>query len=139
MSKQKAVYKPQVLCPSCGNASNIDYCSPGVQYTWWCSNDDCGRQYRFTINEDWSVESEPTGVVVTRTKVTLKIKKVDDDIFVTIKGRKINGEHNDRYYYEEHTCPVNLFRDGIEVRVGEDTDPHGIFQYVKTEELSEGE
>jgi len=131
--KQDAIYKPQVMCPSCGKMSNIDYCKPGGEYTWWCNNDDCGRQYNFKINNDWSVESEPTGTIVTRTDVTLRVRGTN--ILFVIMGRAYNGEHNDKYFYEEHTCPVNLLNDGIEVYDGDIEDPHGIFEYISTEKL----
>ena len=31
-----------------------------------------------------------------------------------------------RYYYEEHTCPINYLRDVLQVKVQHDDDPHGL-------------
>jgi hypothetical protein len=67
--KQPAIFKPQVLCPSCGKSSDLDYCTIGYEYTWWCGNDRCGRQYSFKINKDWSVDSKPRGTIVKKTNV----------------------------------------------------------------------
>lgn len=37
------------------------------------------------------------------------------------------------YYYEEGTCPVNVLNGRFEkVIVDGDTDPHGLFEYVRT-------
>jgi len=135
--EQKPIFKPQVACPSCGALSAIDYCRFGIDYTWWCDNTDCGKQYSFVINPDWSVVSCPTGTITTKTAVTLKVKKIDEDIFICLKGMELNGEHNDEYYYNEHTCPVNLIRGGLAVYTLIDNDPHGIFEYVKTESMEE--
>jgi hypothetical protein len=133
--KQKPTYKPQVACPSCGNLSAIDYCAKGTEYTWWCDNDDCGKQYAFTINADWSVDSKPTGKLVTRTAVTLIIKPQKEAITVCVKGYKFDGEHNDEYYYTEGTCPVNLFTNGLHTSLGDAEDSHDFFSYVDTVDL----
>lgn len=136
MNYHPPVYKPQVPCPSCGQLYSIDYVTKNILYTWWCHNDKCGRQFNFKANDDWSTESEPTGISITRTKVTLKIPPQEEDILILVKGRSYNDGHdNDRYFYEEHNCPVNLFGDGIEVKLGNRKDPHRLFKYVKTEKL----
>jgi hypothetical protein len=135
MKTNPATYKPQVPCPSCGTLSAIDYCNKNQIYTWWCKNDPCGKQYKFIINDDWSTKTEPTGTIITRTAVTLKVKKTQDDLFIVVKGMLFDGKDNSKYYYQESTCPVNLIREGLEVRLGEDDDPHGVFEYVKTESL----
>ena len=46
---------------------------------------------------------------------------------------KYPAEYDD-YFYNEHTCPTNFMPDVIGVRTDDgDTDPHGLFAYVKTE------
>lgn len=138
MSYHEPIFRPKVACPACNNLSDIDYCSFDTTYTWWCSNNDCGKQYKFTINPDWSFTAVSTGVIVIRTKVTLKIKSTSEDIYITLMGYAYNNkENNDEYYYNEHLCPSNLIVDGLEVKIGDNCDPHGIFEYVKTENLKE--
>lgn len=41
-------------------------------------------------------------------------------------------ERTDRatYFYEEHTCPTNWMREVVEISVGENSDPHGLFRFV---------
>ena len=136
--KQSPIYKPQVLCPSCGDPSDIDYCTIGYKYTWWCGNDESGKQYTFIINNDWSVESEPTGVVVSRTAVLLKSKPQKGNIFLVVKGTSFNDTEDDyKYLYEEHHCPTNILQDVKELIVDGNIDKHGLFEYVgKIEEYS---
>jgi len=134
--KQDPIYKPQVLCPSCGKSSNIDYCSINSKYTWWCSNDNCGKQYSFIINKDWSVESEPTGTIVTSTIVTLELPLQKSSIFLKVKGKMFNGEHNDEYFYNEHTCPINILHSAEDIIIEGCDDRHGVFRYIKTEILN---
>lgn len=41
-------------------------------------------------------------------------------------------EHQ-RYYYNEHTCPTNWFRNVEEIIFQKDKDPHGVFEFVSVE------
>jgi len=143
MNLQPPIFKPQVACPSCGELSSIDYCAENHLYIWWCNNSSCGKQYSFTINGDWSVYSKPTGLVITRTAVTLEILPQVLPILVTVKGynysdnSKKENLNNDIYFYNQGTCPANLFRDCLEVSIGDDYDPHGLFKHVKTTTVDE--
>ena len=129
---QKPIYKPQVACPSCGELSAIDYCKKDYQYTWWCSNEKCGKQYSFVIKDDWSVESEPTGVVVERELVLLEMKPQKESVFIVVKAIVADEVRYHEYFYNEHSCPVNYFNQTEEVSLGEYEDPHGLFRYVKS-------
>jgi len=54
-------------------------------------------------------------------------------------GTKDNYEAGCEYFYDEHTCPVNWM--GVECLYdnrNNDTDPHGMFEYVGHEEYPEG-
>jgi len=37
---------------------------------------------------------------------------------------------NDRYYFEEHTCPVNILRSAQNIIYDGDDDRHGLFEYI---------
>ena len=41
------------------------------------------------------------------------------------------------YYYEEHTCPTNFIRVPM-IAVDGDTDPHGIFRFVRSVWMTPG-
>ena len=67
-----------------------------------------------------------------------------DPIYLVVKGMRMESpdkpkteeEHREhsRYFYEEHTCPVNYLRDTLSVIHGNpwkcDDDPHGLFKYI---------
>jgi hypothetical protein len=66
--------------------------------------------------------------------VFLEIPPQEKSIYLKIKGmywHKDNVESHNEYFYEEHTCPVNYFRDVEEIWLGvEGEDPHGLAKYV---------
>lgn len=137
MKHQDPTYLLQIACPSCGDLSDVSYCEIGAMYTWWCDNRSCGKQYKFKVNPDGSTDSVPTGTVITSVEVTLKIPPQKEDIFVTVLGGISNEDTDDSYCFEATTCPVNLFAKGVEVSLGNNEDPHGLFKHVKTEKIGE--
>lgn len=42
-------------------------------------------------------------------------------------GRK---ERDQSFYYNEHTCPTNWIKDVVGIVIGNDPDPHGLFEFV---------
>jgi len=135
--KQSPHFRPLVLCPSCKDESDISHCTIGKEYTWWCRNGDCGKQYRFVIADDWSVESEPTGIVVKKTIVTLELPPQEHSIYLEVEGLKTldnDDINNDKYFYEEHICPENILRATTSITIDGDDDRHGLFKYIKTEQ-----
>ncbi len=129
--KQKPTYLPHVACPSCGFLSVIDYTTIGQEYTWWCGNDECGKQYKWIQNENGSIDAEPTGITVRKNSVLLKLEPQKETIFLTVKGTK-DTRDNEEYYYNEHACPVSFLQNAEELFLGKREDPHGLFQYVRS-------
>jgi hypothetical protein len=43
-------------------------------------------------------------------------------------------EANERYFYNEHTCPTNWVREIEEIEFEGDRDPHGVFKFVSVED-----
>lgn len=125
--KQQPAYVPHVACPSCGNLSRIDFAIKNYKYTWWCHNEDCGKQYSWTWNDDESIDAEPTGTVIERNSVLLELPPQTESIYLILKGTK--GK-NTEYLYNEHQCPSNYLRDVTEVYINDDPDPHGLFKFV---------
>lgn len=136
--KSSVVMVPHVACPSCDNLSAVDHVQDGQEMTWWCDNDLCGHQYRFTINNG-EIDSQSTGVIVSKTSVLLK----RGDLSIIVKGVKITDPYDDhysgydedgcnRFFYEESTCPSNYLRETEEVFYNGQSDVHGLFEYVGT-------
>jgi hypothetical protein len=85
------------------------------------------------------VEISKTDRSKRRTTVILQIPPQTDPIVFEVQGWEysdIGGtaeekrEHT-RYYYEEHTCPTNWFRDVKKISIGDDDDPHGLVVFVE--------
>ena len=43
-------------------------------------------------------------------------------------------ESNEKYFYDEHTCPTNWTSQIAEIIFEGDHDPHGVFQFVSVED-----
>lgn len=133
--KTKPTMLPHVACPSCGVLSAIDYCDKEQEYIWWCSNDSCGKQYRWIWHQDGTIDAEPTGIKTKRTSVLLKLLPQKKIIYIVVKGMRFDGgddDNNDEYFYNERTCPINYLNKIELICIGQDDDPHGLFEYVET-------
>lgn len=54
-------------------------------------------------------------------------------VYFVIEGLATVGENpvdHSRYYYEEHTCPINFIHGVPLIANGGDLDPHGLFEVV---------
>jgi len=130
--------KYSVSCPSCGDGQfgithlidksvgKIDTYGP-----WYC--DQCGDGYKISImDRDVYIDLVPgekkrKSIVLLRSGYVLLI--VEGMYF---DESEIDDHH--AYYYNEHTCPTNYMpnvRMVIDLR-DYDTDPHGIFEHVKS-------
>lgn len=129
------ITKTHIVCPACNKpAGTIDHFTNPVSTRWYC--DICGEQYSFTVtkqnNELIVSDLKLTGNKKNDCLVLLK----NGDIGLVVKGMYFNNEFdsNHEYFYNEHTCPVNYLKDIKDVfdLKNKDTDPHGIFEYVRT-------
>ena len=134
-----------IYCPRCGAGKHkISHLKVGASFgPWHCRARGCWYGFKGHVT--------PTGAVVTilnerviPTKVTLR---TSEPITLVVQGLRfenmpgyseyeIAGHDHNVFFYEENTCPINALQRVIRVVDAEgDTDPHGIFTYVKTEEL----
>lgn len=125
-----------IECPHCHNSkSRIDhlFSSEGKETSWgdWFC-DECGGAYKGVVKgKDVFVEKSSGR----KDDSIVFLKK--GNVLLAVKGRYSDGVidiERDRHFYNEHTCPVNYFRDVemvIDLENG-DRDPHGIFEYVGT-------
>jgi transcription elongation factor Elf1 len=116
-----------ILCPYCGkDRSRICHLfGQNISFgPWFCK--ECGVGYRGRV--------EGTKVVVERCearfdKTTVFLRR--NDLVLAVEGISVEGG-DPRFYYEEHTCPINYFQRVQEIydlSTGEH-DPHGIFSFV---------
>lgn len=55
-------------------------------------------------------------------------------VYFIVESLSDSDPESKSYYYEEHSCPTNYIR-VVEIITDGDSDPHGLFDYVKTVEL----
>lgn len=122
-------------CPHCYNDRyRVDHLfSPDKQVRhfgpWYC--DECGGSFSGkVIGSDVFVEKHDESKRKDKCLVFLK----NNNVMLVVKGMYFDGElnlENERYFYEEHTCPTNYL--GVEMVIDTDdgdTDPHGIFEFI---------
>lgn len=128
--------KQYIVCPYCGcdhtfSVSHLLELNEQKTFGhWYC--DKCGKSVMGTVFEDGSVEIEKTDQTREECHVLLELEPQERSVFLVAKGMFFNGKidpENKKYYYEEHTCPINYFKDVEVVMVEEDSDPHGLFRY----------
>lgn len=139
-----------IACPACGKGEHqVSHLNPGQKTAWYCQSDTCGRRFSLEVltNGDISV-----GVLPERKVPTLVTLRSEQPVTLVVKGMQFvkDGEtprftgdprdedeyHPDNYFYNEHTCPTN-YLNVLELRTDDgDTDPHGVFAYVRTEPWS---
>lgn len=123
-----------IECPHCHNSKiRIDHLfnDEGIETSWgifYC--DECGGGYEGIVKGK-DVFVEKANGRKDNSIVFLK----NGNVLLAVKGMYFNGKHdpeNDRYYYDEQTCPTNYFKNVemvIDLETG-DNDPHGIFEFV---------
>lgn len=131
--------KRYIPCPDCGeSAGSIDHL---IEYSirldserefgpWYCDECGCGFKGK-VVGQDVFIKKSDR---MNNKEISVFLKH--DDILLIVKGSQASFQDDDslEYYYNEHTCPVNFLRgDSLQIIVDlkdNDTDPHGIFEYL---------
>lgn len=143
--KAQILTKKFFKCPACGDHElQVDYLknSTNSGWTWQCKS--CVSNISFKLTDDGEIEitnikSPPKGKenLLILLKPVFQDPKAKDQVYLILE--KPNTLHEtdidelqrqQRYYYNEHTCPSN-YLGGATVLEGTDDDPHGIFQFVE--------
>jgi len=123
--------KVYIVCPHCnkGKTSISHLLEEKRDLTfgpWFC--DDCGKSFNGEIKNDEVFVEKRTRYV----KDVLVFMR-NGNLLIAVKGYVFDDDYkNLKYYYEEHTCPVNYFKTTEAVIDINDrnTDPHGLFRFV---------
>lgn len=140
MSEVEIFTKRYIKCPGCDKGTfgvehlfemNTQSAGP-----WACDN--CNQYFKIKIDGP-KIFLEPTKNKRLNTLVLLKLDMDSlqgEPVHFLVQGTTQNklNRGGDRYYYEEGTCPVNVCRYTQDIIVGDDEDPHGIFEYLHTVE-----
>lgn len=138
--KARLVERFHVVCPHCGEEDGrVDHLfdrPPASFGPWYCET--CRRGYVGRVFAPNDVEVEPHPGFIEDTLDLLVIQPQDRPVYFVVKGIAMNGERDGKkYFYEEHSCPTNYVRCEAIISEG-DSDPHGLFEYVRTVPLPEG-
>jgi len=143
---EKAVLKPilYITCPSCGNegldglgsvSHLLNMKNTNITLgPWYCNT--CGISYIGKV-ENGEVFIEKKGYKK-KTLSLLKFKgksNENEDVFIIVNSYDYDWtekENSKQYFYEENQCPTNFLKDIEDLIVGNDDDPHGMFEYIKT-------
>ena len=103
----------------------------GTPYTWTC--DRCGAQVKIVFEPNMAYSTqEPTGKRCERTLVLVKFVTAPH-IMAVAEGVRWSDrtEESQQYFYNSHTCPVNVLRCEEFIHSGVD-DQHGILELIRT-------
>lgn len=128
------------VCPHCGEvAKRLDYLlamaakKPYGFGPWAC--DSCNHYYSGTLS---TVDGKPSVITVKSDKSSseevydlLVLPPQNKPVYLIVStedyGRK---ERDQSFYYNEHTCPTNWIKRVVGIVIGDDPDPHGLFEFV---------
>lgn len=129
-----------VSCPACGKgAHSVSHLKPGTGTAWYCDERDCGKRFGLKVLSNLDIELK---ILPSRSVPTLVTLRSVDPVTIVVEGIDlVEGDlltsrtyEHDQYFYDESTCPTNYLKRVIQVQDSSgDSDPHGIFKYVKTE------
>jgi len=128
-----------VRCPigECKGFHDISYFAERNSFSvgpWYC--DACGAGVMLVKNNGL-VNYKITGERKVDRLVLLDMAKDAKDVKIIVEGMRHEGgrhgseEGDDKYFYNEHTCPTNYLTGIVKIIEGEDADPHGIFEFNK--------
>lgn len=146
--KVQAETKQFVECPICHKHEwRVDQCAGHTEFgAWSCVG--CNNYFKFTrlpelAGETFEVE-QVDGPKGRQTPVTVTLRSITvPPITVKLNTWKYGHSQNDtpeeyqeneRYFYNEHTCPTNWFRHVEYIEFEGDKDPHGVFEFVSAED-----
>jgi hypothetical protein len=132
--KAKLMTTVSILCPNCEEGKSCVshlFDRSWVNFgPWHC--DECGTQYRGTINSPEDIDVEILNKPADKKLLTLLVLEPHDrPVYLVLKDKAYEGSADGKeYLYNEHTCPTNYASQIETIIDGDDYDPHGIFQYV---------
>lgn len=131
--------KTCVICPHCDaqTDSSIDHLPTGTSFGPWCC-EACGGAYTGVANGS-ETQVIKNDLRFSRTLDLLVLEPQNKPVYFVMAGKSYYRGRPDKhvadnkyYFYEEHSCPTNWIGNTSMIAVGGDTDPHGIFSFVRS-------
>lgn len=131
------IYRHDYLkCPRCEEESGcrVDHLYGNESWRkagpWSCRA--CGAEFTVEIEGPRLVSLTLTGKFSQRNFSLLKLKTADGTLFAVFKGHGEASDDQRRYFYEEHSCLTNWAGEMEECFLNGETDPHGVFEFVRS-------
>jgi hypothetical protein len=112
-----------------------------TRQSWQCSG--CLTQLMFDFESD-TIQTLEEGYPdsVSKTLTLLRLDPLDKPVYLIVEGSVFynkDGKYNkdQSYYYNEHTCPTNYLQNTFKVYVGDNDDPHGLFEFVRSVKVTD--
>lgn len=128
-----------IVCPYCGNdkSHSVSHILSGEHGNsfgpWYC--DECGGSISGKLDSDGKIKLELSEQKMIHTFDLLKYFENSEEFYIIVRGLSWSNYENifegKEYFYAEHTCPTN-FLQVEKVIQKNDSDPHGIFQYISS-------
>jgi len=135
-------------CPSCKklDAFEVSHLLKDVREDfgpWYCDN--CGIGVKGKVSGG-AVAVELSGTRREDTVDLLRLPPQADPLYLVVKGFNIVDTATNEvkgcskeYWYEAHNCPVNVLSHTEAILTGNDSDPHGIFEYLGSSKITDPE
>lgn len=141
MQKATVITKPYVLCPTCKEGEFavghlIGREEDGDTWTWLC--DSCGAGILFKL-ESGIFYCEPNPLQWKKKCVVLLRLRQHRSVYAVVQDNIYHfapDGGNKQSFYDEHTCPTNFLRNIEYLVEGNDTDPHGIFEFMAMQQIN---
>lgn len=127
--------KTYAVCPHCGeSAARVDHLikeAPIKSGTWNCHG--CGGPYSVSVSTDKVITTVKSDSPFSkRVFDLLELPPQQHSIYFVVERKDWGIQGFDpTYYYNEHTCPTNWLSEVHMVIDEDNTDPHGLFRFVK--------
>jgi hypothetical protein len=144
----RTVTSQHAVCPHCdATGGSIDHLLPMhpglLAGPWYC--DTCGGAYSIRVTAIGAVTVEKSPGRKIETRDVLILPPQDKPVYFVVSGMRFEGapwqrpdddpKEQKRYFYEEHSCPVNWLKPEV-VWYDGDSDPHGVIEYVATVDVA---
>ncbi len=121
-------------CPECQQGKHF-YCHLLGQKTsfgtWYCK--ECGAGVEGRVDVD-KLTVQLTGRYSKQEQRLVLLKLRGGNIYLVVEHTVYDApatQEQLEYYFDQHTCPTNYFRDTVAILIPPDeNDPHGLFEYV---------
>jgi hypothetical protein len=126
-------------CPNCKDGGwRVDQLGIYDIVEWECPH--CHTQSKIEPLGIYDFEVTPALIKRRKTPITVTLRSITEPP-ITVKVNAWKYDHSqdtpqedfieqERYFYNEHTCPTNWLQDIQQIEFEGDTDPHGVFEFV---------